>query len=174
MAEEILAGDDLIFPGPGALGAATVGAAVAAAIGAGGHVAAAVAGAGAAAGAPDAAGAGAAAGDGAAAQQRAAMRWTDAMSGFVLRRFCQLITTGVRTDKGFKEVHLNQVAQAVHEFSGNEVTGTQVYNHLRKWRQKWIKISKLRDLSGALFDEDNYQILLEEEHYNGHIKVSIA
>jgi hypothetical protein len=102
------------------------------------------------------------------------MRWTDAMSGFVLRRFCQLITTGVRTDKGFTEVHLNQVAQAVHEFSGNEVTGTQVYNHLRKWRHKWIKISKLRDLSGALFDEDNYQILLEEEHYNVHIKVSIA
>jgi hypothetical protein len=49
------------------------------------------------------------------------MRWTDAMSGFVLRRMCQLISTGVRTDKGFKEVHLNQVAKAVHEFSGNEI-----------------------------------------------------
>jgi hypothetical protein len=100
------------------------------------------------------------------------MRWTDVMSGFVLRRMCQLISTGVRTDKGFKEVHLNQVAKAVHEFSGNEITSTQVYNHLRKWRQKWIKISKLSDLSGALFDEVNYMIVLEEEHYTGHIKVS--
>ncbi|XP_034580941.1 uncharacterized protein [Setaria viridis] len=104
------------------------------------------------------------------AQQRPAMRWTDVMSGFILRRMCQLISTGVRTDKGFKEVHLNQVAKALHEFSGNEVTGTQVYNHLRKWRQRWVKISKLRELSGALWDGDNSMIVLEEEHYNGHIK----
>jgi hypothetical protein len=29
----------------------------------------------------------------------------------------------VRTDKGFKEVHLNQVAKAIQEFCGNDVTG---------------------------------------------------
>jgi len=46
------------------------------------------------------------------------------MSGFVLRHMCQLIPTGVRTDKSFKEVHLNQVAKALHEFSGHEVTGS--------------------------------------------------
>jgi hypothetical protein len=28
----------------------------------------------------------------------------------------------VRTDKGFKEVHLNQVAKALQEFYGNNVT----------------------------------------------------
>jgi hypothetical protein len=63
---------------------------------------------------------------------RGTMSWTSAMSSFVLRRMCQLISTGVRTDKGFKKVHLNQVAKALHEFTGNEITGTQVYNHLRK------------------------------------------
>jgi len=93
------------------------------------------------------------------------------MSGFVLRRMCELISTGVRTDKGFKEVHLNQVAKALHEFTGNEVTGTQVYNHLRKWRQRWIRVTKLRELSGALWDEDICMISLEEEHFKGHIKV---
>ncbi|CAN6197983.1 unnamed protein product [Urochloa humidicola] len=98
------------------------------------------------------------------------MRWTSAISAFVLRHMCQLISTGVRTDKGFKEVHLNQVAKALQEFSGNEVTGTQVYNHLRKWRQRWIRVTKLRELSGALWDDENYVISLEEEHYNGHIK----
>lgn len=102
---------------------------------------------------------------------RAVMRWTSAMSSFVLRRMCQLITTGVRTDKGFKEVHLNQVAKALQEFSGNEVSGTQVYNHLRKWRQRWVRITKLRELSGALWDEDNFMITLEDEHYRGHVKV---
>ncbi|KAJ1254914.1 hypothetical protein BS78_K308500 [Paspalum vaginatum] len=81
---------------------------------------------------------------------------------------CQLISTGVRTDKGFKELHLNQVAKAVQEFSGREISGNQVYNHLRKWRLKWIKVTKVRELSGALWDEENSMITLEEEHYNGH------
>jgi hypothetical protein len=70
----------------------------------------------------------------------------------------------VRTDKGFKEVHLNQVAKALQEFSGNEVSGTQVYNHLRKWRQRWVRITKLRELSGALWDEDNFMITLRDEN----------
>ncbi|KAJ1292229.1 hypothetical protein BS78_02G375900 [Paspalum vaginatum] len=99
------------------------------------------------------------------------MRWTSALSSFLLRRMCQLISTGVRTDKGFKEVHLNQVAKALQEFSGNEVTGTQVYNHLRKWRRRWVRISRLRELSGALWDDENFIISLEEEHYKGHIQV---
>ncbi len=102
---------------------------------------------------------------------RTLMRWTNSMSSFVLSRMCQLISSGVRTDKGFKEVHLNQVAKALNEFTGNEVTGTQVYNHLRKWRQRWIRVTKLRELSGALWDEDTSMISLEEEHYKGHVKV---
>ncbi|XP_034594735.1 uncharacterized protein [Setaria viridis] len=114
---------------------------------------------------------GLAAGVGGAGQQpRAAMRWTNVMSAFVLCRFCQLISTGVRTDKGFKEVHLNQVAKSVVEFSGLEVTGTQVYNHLRKWRQRWVRVIKLRELSGALWDDDNFMITLEDEHYKGHVQ----
>jgi hypothetical protein len=111
------------------------------------------------------------AGGQAAAQARTSMRWTNSMSSFVLSRMCELISSGVRTDKGFKEVHLNQVAKALKEFIGNEVTGTQVYNHLRKWWQRWIRVSKLRDLSGAQWDEDTSMISLEEEHYNGHVQV---
>ncbi|CAD6233236.1 unnamed protein product [Miscanthus lutarioriparius] len=84
---------------------------------------------------------------------RGGMRWTSVMSGFALRCMCQLISSGVRTDKGFKEVHLNQVAKAHSEFTGNEVTGIQVYNHLRKWRQRKY-----------------HMISLEEEHYMGHIQ----
>jgi hypothetical protein len=100
---------------------------------------------------------------------RGGMRWTSVMSGFVLHRMCQLISSSVRTDKGFKEVHLNQVAKALSEFIGNEVIGTQVYNHLRKWRQRWVKVSKLRELSGANWDEECHMISLEEEHYMGHV-----
>jgi hypothetical protein len=48
------------------------------------------------------------------------------MSSSVLRRMCHLISTSVRIDKWLKEVHLNQVAKALQEFCGNDVTGTPV------------------------------------------------
>ncbi|WVZ89944.1 hypothetical protein U9M48_036289 [Paspalum notatum var. saurae] len=101
---------------------------------------------------------------------RVAMRWTSVMSSFVLRRFVELVGQGVKTDKGFKEVHVNAVASHLTEFCGQDVTGTQVYNHLRKWRQRWVKICKLKDISGALWDDDNYMIVLDEEHLLGHTK----
>jgi hypothetical protein len=87
---------------------------------------------------------------------------------------CELIRTGVRTDKGFKEVHLTVVSKALFEHCGAEVTSTQVYNHLRKWRTRWIHISKLRDLSGAQWDEDSCTIVLEADHYQGHDTVSTS
>jgi hypothetical protein len=46
-----------------------------------------------------------------------------------------------------------------------------VYNHLDKWRSWWVKVCKLKDISGALWDEDNFVISLEEGHYAAYIKV---
>jgi hypothetical protein len=37
-----------------------------------------------------------------------------------------------------------------------------------------MRMSKLRELSGALWDENNCMITLEDEHYNDHIKVCIV
>lgn len=102
----------------------------------------------------------------------ARLQWTNVMSGFVLRRFADLVAEGVRTDKGFKDVHLNAVARDLSEFINLEVSGTQVYNHLRKWRSRWVKICRLKELSGAGWDEANYVITLDPEHYNGHVKVN--
>jgi hypothetical protein len=51
------------------------------------------------------------------------------------------------------------------------VSSTQVYNHLHKWRSRWIHISKLRDLSGAGWDEETHNILLDDNHYIGHFSV---
>uniref|UniRef100_A0A0E0KKI4 Uncharacterized protein n=1 Tax=Oryza punctata TaxID=4537 RepID=A0A0E0KKI4_ORYPU len=47
------------------------------------------------------------------------LRWTANMSSFMLRRMVELIAQGVKTDKGFKEVHLNQVARTVSEHYEN-------------------------------------------------------
>ncbi|CAD6213632.1 unnamed protein product [Miscanthus lutarioriparius] len=65
---------------------------------------------------------------------------------------------------------VNYVAKALKEYYGEAMSPTQVYNHLRKWRQKWDRVVKLKDLSGALFDHDVNAIMLEPEHYLGHCK----
>ncbi|CAD6341265.1 unnamed protein product [Miscanthus lutarioriparius] len=99
-----------------------------------------------------------------------AMRWTNTTSGFVLRRMAALVSDDSRPDKVFKDKDVNYVAKALKLFCGEVVSPTQVYNHLRKWRQKWARVSKLKDLSGALWDDQAHAIMLEQEHYLGHYK----
>jgi hypothetical protein len=45
---------------------------------------------------------------------------------------CEIIKSAVRTEKGFKEVYLNDVAKKVHEYCGLEVSSQLVYNHICK------------------------------------------
>ena len=90
----------------------------------------------------------------------------------ILEKCSKLVSQGLRTDKGFKDVQLNAVAKDLQEFMHQPVTHTQVYNHLHKWRAKWIRICRLKDLSGALWDEGLCMITMDPEHYNGHVKVS--
>uniref|UniRef100_A0ACD5XM43 Uncharacterized protein n=1 Tax=Avena sativa TaxID=4498 RepID=A0ACD5XM43_AVESA len=75
---------------------------------------------------------------------------------------------GVKTDKGFKEIHIGQAAKALTKLVGYDVTITQVTNHLRKWKIRYQRIEKLRLLSGALWDDDQKMIVLEDQHYLGH------
>ncbi|CAN6197600.1 unnamed protein product [Urochloa humidicola] len=103
-------------------------------------------------------------------QQHGRLNWTSGMSTFILRRFTDLVAQGVKTDKGFKDVYLNKVAKELSEFAGVVVTGNQVYNHLRKWRGRWTKIARLKDLSGANWDESLCMITLAPSHYEGHVK----
>jgi hypothetical protein len=103
--------------------------------------------------------------------QQGPMRWTNNTSGFVLRRMAQIVSERSRTDKTYKDKDVNAVDKALSEYYGMPVTATQVYNHLRKWKQKWSKVARLKNLSGALFDEDVHAIMLEQDHYLGHCKV---
>jgi hypothetical protein len=102
---------------------------------------------------------------------RPPMRWNNNSSGFVLRRMAQIIGDGSRADKFFKDKDVNSVSKALFDYNGEVVSPTQVYNHLRKWRQKWAKVAKLKELSGALFDDTTNAIMLDTEHYLGHCKV---
>ncbi|KAK1610773.1 hypothetical protein QYE76_034446 [Lolium multiflorum] len=49
------------------------------------------------------------------------MKWLPFMSTFMLEKMCGLIQTGVRTDKGFKEVHLTAVAKGPFDHYGVSV-----------------------------------------------------
>jgi predicted patatin/cPLA2 family phospholipase len=103
--------------------------------------------------------------------QQGHMRWTNNTSGFILRRMTQIVSERSRTDKTYKDKDVNAIAKALSEYCGMPVTATEVYNHLRKWKQKWSKVARLKNLSGALFDEDVQAIMLEQDHYLVHCKV---
>ena len=81
-----------------------------------------------------------------------------------------LVNDGSKPDKVFKDKDVNFVAKALKEYCGEIVSPTQVYNHLRKWRQRWVRVTKLRELSGTLWNENACMISLEEP-YKGHVKV---
>jgi hypothetical protein len=93
------------------------------------------------------------------------MTWTPPMSACMLRCLADIAAKGVKTDKGFKEIHITKAAKVVSQLLGYEVTTIQVSNHLRKWKARYQKIKKLRMLSGALWDDEQKMILLEEQHY---------
>jgi hypothetical protein len=99
------------------------------------------------------------------------MTWTPPMSACMMRCLAGIAAKGVKTDKGFKEVHITKAAKEVSELVGYEVTTTQVTNHLRKWKTRYQRIEKLRLLSGALWDDEQKMIVLEEQHYVGHTTV---
>ena len=61
-------------------------------------------------------------GNQAAPQPNGPMHWGPVQSGFMLRRFHDLVGQGVKTEKGFKEVHVRQVALMVSEFAGVNVS----------------------------------------------------
>jgi hypothetical protein len=100
------------------------------------------------------------------------LNWTTLMSARMLEKFSLLVSEGVRTDKGFKDIHVQGVTKDLQAFIQAPVTASQVYNHLRKWSAKWKRICKLKELSGANWDEDLCMITLDHEHYHGHVKVT--
>jgi hypothetical protein len=99
------------------------------------------------------------------------MTWTPPMSACLMKCLAQIAAKGVKTDKGFKEVHITKAAKDVSKLVGYEVTTTQITNHLRKWKTRWQKIDKLRTLSGALWDDDAKMIVLAYQHYLDHTLV---
>ncbi|VAH97446.1 unnamed protein product [Triticum turgidum subsp. durum] len=94
--------------------------------------------------------------------------WTNSMTKTMLGFLAGLVADGKRTSSGFRDVHHRQCAAVLNEQFKLSVIGDQVKNHLKKWRKIWGRVANLKNLSGALWDEDTCTIRLSEEHYAGH------
>ncbi|KAK3133233.1 hypothetical protein QOZ80_6AG0534060 [Eleusine coracana subsp. coracana] len=95
--------------------------------------------------------------------------WTSTQSSFMLSHLSNVVVGGTRTSSGFKKVHLNACARAMNEKFNITRTGEQIKNHLKTWQRKYAKLQKLRKVSASSWDEDNYIINLDEEHYNNYV-----
>ncbi|KAI4965800.1 hypothetical protein ZWY2020_048175 [Hordeum vulgare] len=96
--------------------------------------------------------------------------WTPTMSKFMLTWLSDLVSSGNRTSTAFKQSQFNACASALNEHFQLSLNGDQIKNHNRTWRRKLQKIVKLKDLSGALWDEEQSMIVLDHEHYTNHVK----
>ena len=99
--------------------------------------------------------------------------WTNSMSTMMLGFLADLVASGARNSSGFKSVHHNQCAQALNGHFKLSLTGDQCSNHLNKWRKMWGRIVHLKNLSGALWDEDTCTIRLSDENYASHCNVRL-
>ena len=91
----------------------------------------------------------------------------------MLTFLANIVANGIRTPSGFKKCHLNACAKALNEHFKVSRTGDRIANHLKTWRRKYNKINLLRKLSAALWDEDNFIISLDHEHYTSYIQVKL-
>ncbi|PWZ20306.1 hypothetical protein Zm00014a_031356 [Zea mays] len=97
--------------------------------------------------------------------------WTSAMSSFMLSYLSNMVSSGERTSSGFKKVHYNSCAKAINEKFQITLNGEQIKNHLKTWSRRFAKINRIRKVSGTGWDEDSFTITMNEEHYNGYVKV---
>ncbi|KAM0860437.1 hypothetical protein ACQ4PT_046563 [Festuca glaucescens] len=95
--------------------------------------------------------------------------WTPTMSAYMLTNLCDVVAKGTRTSTGFKKCHYVACAKALNDHFHLSLTDTQISNHNRTWRRKYQKIVKLKQLSGAGWDEEKFIIVLDHEHYTNHI-----
>ena len=49
--------------------------------------------------------------------------------------------------------------------------GMNLYGHVLTWQRTFAKITRLRKLSAAGWDEINFIITIDDDHYNGYVQV---
>ena len=95
---------------------------------------------------------------------KSSVSWNNDMSTMMLGFLADIVASGKRTSSGFKQCHHNQCAQVLNEHFKLSLNHDQISNHLKKWRKIWGRLIQLKNLSGALWDEDTCTISLSDDH----------
>jgi hypothetical protein len=97
-------------------------------------------------------------------------QWTPTQSTCVLTFLSNIVAEGTKTSTGFNKVHLNACAKALNDHFKLTRTGDQVANHLKTWK-KYTRNKYFNNLSVALWDENEFIVSLDHEHYKEHMAV---
>jgi hypothetical protein len=98
-------------------------------------------------------------------------QWTPTQSTFVLTFLSNIVAEGTKTSTDFKKVHLNACVKTLNDHFKIMRTSDQVANHLNTWKKKYTRINYLKNLSAALWDENEFIVSLDHEHYEVHMAV---
>jgi hypothetical protein len=102
------------------------------------------------------------------------MVWNPSLSEFDLNRLCELVDRGLNLSRRFKECYLTSVCNDVQDFTCVTVTPCQVYNHMRKWKAKWMMVCKRKNLPWVTFDSTSCAIVMDKEEFKHHLMVSFG
>jgi hypothetical protein len=107
-------------------------------------------------------------------EARPNMVWNPSLSEFVLNRICELVDRALNLSHGFKECYLKSVCNDIKDLTCIIVTHCQVYNHIRKWKAKWVTVCMLKKLPWVTFDSTSCAIVVDKEEFKQLIMVSFV
>ena len=110
---------------------------------------------------------------GSGASQRQTMQWTAPLSLFVLNRVVELVEQGIHFDKCFKDRYIRKVSDAILEFTGLTITSTQISNHPRRWRGRWVRINELKRMPGVVWYETSTTLMMDDVQLLYHLQVCL-
>ncbi|KAH7687032.1 Ribosomal protein S10 protein [Dioscorea alata] len=96
-------------------------------------------------------------------------RWSPAMSHFLLPFLVQQVRLGRKVNKSFKRHALLAAAKAVSDKFNLICTDSNVENHLRTIKTRYLQIKKIRSLGNSTWVEDEKKIVMDAVSYNQHI-----
>ncbi|KAG8087517.1 hypothetical protein GUJ93_ZPchr0010g11008 [Zizania palustris] len=97
-------------------------------------------------------------------------QWTASQSTFVQTFLANLVSEGKKISTGFKKVHLNGCANALNDHFKINRTADQIANHLKTLKKKYSRINYLKNLSAAGWDEVDFIVTFDHEHYTNHFE----
>ncbi|KAJ6796582.1 Uncharacterized protein M6B38_219235 [Iris pallida] len=93
-------------------------------------------------------------------------RWEDEHTDELLKILAREAEEGKKCDKAFKNSSYILVANMVNAKFGTSYNVSNVTNHLRGWKSKWLDIMKAKDFSVAGWDEDQRMVTMDEDTHD--------